>query len=396
MKNIINIILAITIICISCSKSQIGQTRSIGINSPWNDSSNLHPKNAPLNALLEKYKKKGLPGISLLVSDTKGTWIGGAVKADIENNIDFVPGTISKAASITKLFMGTLVFKLMEDSINSGIGYRALDKKISDWLPSRITNKLANGNMITLGQCLKHETGIPDIIEEDPFYLAVLNTPNKKWTQEELLSFIYDKPALFSPGDTAIYSNTNTILVTMVLEAQAGKKHSDLLKQYILNPLGLTQTFYQPHDLLPNSVAQGYYDLYNNNSLVNVSNLVTGSGNGYGGLYSNLFDLYKFADALLVKQTLLKPSSWSLMQTYGMEDEDNRYGYGIQKSYLVRGINYGIGHKGRDLGYTANLFYYPNRGVLNIFFINYGTDGDSQLKDVFREFSNELLDITLN
>ena len=396
MKHIINYILIICILCISCSKPQIGPTRSIGINAPWNDTSNLHPKNTALKALLEKYKKKGLPGISLLVRDSKGTWIGAAGKADIENNIDFVPGTISKAASITKLFMGTLVFKLMEDSVNTGIGYKDLNKKINAWLPSRITNKLPNGNLITLGQCMKHETGIPDVIDQDPFYLAVLNNPNKKWTQEELLEFIYDKTPLFSPGDTAIYSNTNTVLVTMVIEAQTGKKHSGLLKQYIIDPLGLKQTLYQPHDDLPNSVAQGYFDLYNNNTIVNVSNLVSGSGNGYGGIYSNLFDLYKFADALILKQTLLKPSSWSLMQTYGKEDEDNRYGYGIQKSYLSRGINYGIGHKGRDLGYTANLFYYPNKGVLNIFFINYGTDADSKLKDVFKEFSNELLDITLN
>jgi len=394
MRIILNFLL-IGSILLSCSKPQITQTRSIGANPPWNDTSNLHPKNTAFTTLLEKYKKKGLPGISLLVRDSKGTWIGAAGKADIGNNIDFVPGTISKAASITKLFMGTLVFKLMEDSVNTGIGYRDLNKKVSDWLPSQITDRLANGNVITLGQCMKHETGIPDLIEEDPFYLAVLNNPSKKWQAEELLDFIYDKSALFRPGDTAIYSNTNTILVTMVMEAQTGKKHSDLLKQYILNPLGLTQTFYQPHDQLPNSVAQGYFDLYNNNTIVNVSNFVTGSGNGYGGIYSNLFDLYKFADALMVKQTLLKQSSWAIMQSYGKEDEDNLYGYGIQKSYLTRGINYGIGHKGRDLGYTANLFYYPNKGVLNIFFINYGTDADSGLKDVFREFSNELLDITL-
>jgi len=395
MRTILSYLLVVSIFA-SCSKSQVGETRTIGVNSPWADTSNLHPKNAAFKALLEKYKKKGLPGISLLVRDNNGTWIGATGKADIGNNIDFVPGTISKAASITKLFMGTLVFKLMEDSVNTGMGYRELNKKISGWLPSRITNRLANGNAITLGQCMKHETGIPDIIEEDPFYLAVLNYPNKKWGPEELLEFIYDKPALFLPGDTAIYSNTNTILVTMVIEAQTGKKHADLLKQYILNPIGLMQTFYQPHDVLPNSVAQGYYDLYNNNTIVNVSNLVTGSGNGYGGIYSNLFDLYKFADALILKQTLLKSSSWSLMQTYGKEDEDNLYGYGIQKSYLTRGVNYGIGHKGRDLGYTANLFFYPNKGVLNIFFINYGTDADSDLKDVFREFSNELLDLTLN
>ncbi|HWC52487.1 MAG TPA: hypothetical protein VG676_02800, partial [Chitinophagaceae bacterium] len=87
----------------ACRKAQIVQTRSIGEDVPWNDSSSLHPKNAALQALLEKYQKKGLPGISLLVNDANGTWVGAAGKADIANNIDFVPGTISKAASITKL-----------------------------------------------------------------------------------------------------------------------------------------------------------------------------------------------------------------------------------------------------------------------------------------------------
>lgn len=395
MKKIVWSILLTGIINSSCRKSQIVQTRLIGETGPWTDTSNIHPKNATFKALLDKYKKKGLPGISLLVKDSKGTWIGATGKADIANKIDFVPATVSKAASITKLFVGTLVFKLMEDSINTGMGYSALNKKISKWLPPKIIKKLANGSNITLGQCMKHETGIPDLIKEDRFYLAVLNNPTKKWQPEELLEFIYNKPALFAPGDTAVYSNTNTILVTMIIEAQTGKKHEDLLRQYILNPLGMTHTYYQPHDALPNSVAQGYFDLYNNHSIVNVSNIVTGSGNGYGGIYSNLFDLYKFADALFIKLTLLKPSSMAIMLTFGKQDDTNLYGYGVQKSFLTRGIDAGIGHKGRDLGYTANLFYFSNKGVLHIFFINYGTDAESDLKDVFREFQEELVTLTL-
>nr|MBP7108535.1 beta-lactamase family protein [Chitinophagaceae bacterium] len=240
-----------------------------------------------------------------------------------------------------------------------------------------------------------HETGIPDLIEEDRFYLAVLNNPNKKWTQEELLEFIYNKPALFAPGDTAVYSNTNTTLITLVLEKQTGKKHADLLKQYITTPLGLRNTYYQPHDKLPPSVAQGYFDLYNNQTIVNVSNLVTGSGNGYGGIFSNLFDLFKFESALLVQRTFLKATSMTIMETYGKQDDTNLYGYGIQKSYM-NGTDFGIGHKGRDLGYTANLFFFPTKGVTHIFFINYGTDADSELKQTFREFVDELISLTLN
>ncbi|MEO6611137.1 MAG: serine hydrolase [Chitinophagaceae bacterium] len=386
----------VVFIAASCRKPQILDTRSIGEPVPWTDSSSTHPKNAQLRALLEKYRKKGLPGISLLVNDSHGTWVGATGKADIEHSIAFVPGTVSKAASITKLFISTLLFRLMEDSIHTGIGYNAITTKISHWLPARVINKLPNGALVTLGQCMNHETGIPDLIEQDPFYLAVLNNPNKKWEPEELLEFIYNKTPLFAPSDTAIYSNTNTILIKMVIDAATGKSHAALLKQYILEPLGLQHTYYQPYDELPNSTAQGYFDLYNNQTIVNVSNLVTGSGNGYGGLYSNIFDLFTFGNALFAQQTLLLPSSMARMQVYGKQDDTNFYGYGIQKSFLDQGIDYGIGHKGRDLGYTANLFYFPNTGVTHIFFINYGTDAESKLKPVFREFQQELVTLTLH
>ena len=216
-------------------------------------------------------------------------------------------------------------------------------------------------------QLMKHETGIPDLIEDDDFYLAVLNNPNKKWNQEELLQFVYGQNPLFAPGDTAIYSNTNTILVTMVMESATGRKHADLLHEKIIQPLQLTNTYYQPHDELPNSMAQGYFDLYNNNTMVNVSNLVTGSGNGYGGIYSNIFDLYTFIDAVLVKKTFLTAHSLSIMETYGKSDGSNRYGYGIMKKFIERGNDAGIGHSGRDLGYTCNLFYFPSKNVTHIF-----------------------------
>jgi len=394
MKNYL-LFICVAVVSFSCKKAQVQPTHLSNIEVPWSDSSTLHPKNAAFSALLKKYHDKGLPGISLLVNDANGTWVGSIGKADIEKNIAFTVGQVSKVASITKLFMGTLVFKLIEDSANTGLGYNALDTKINTWLPSSVINKVPNGNKITLGDCLKHETGVPDVIEQDAFYLAVLNDPNKIWKPEELLEFIYNKPPVFSPRDTAIYSNTNTVLVIMVIEAATHRNHSDLLKQYILNPLHLTHTYYQPHDVLPNTVAQGYFDLYNNNTIVNVSNLVTGSGNGYGGIYSNVFDLFTFESALFIHQTLLSPKSFAIMQTYGKKDDTNYYGYGLQKSYIQPNGDYGIGHKGRDLGYSANLFYFPHNGVTHIFFVNYGTDANSGLKDVFGSFVDELVALTL-
>jgi D-alanyl-D-alanine carboxypeptidase len=370
MKNLI-IILLFSGLIISCKKALIEPSENTAPPIPWADSSSKHPKDIQFKELLEKYRVRGLPGISLLVNDINGTWVGSTGKADIENNISFMPGTVSKAASITKLLVGTLVFKLIEDSVNTGWSYNFLNTKINKWLPQKLTDKLANGNIITLGQCMKHETGVPDIIDQDEFYLAVLNNPNKVWHPEEILEFVYDKPAVFYPSDTAIYSNTNTTLVAMVIEAATGKKHSDLLRQYVIKPLNMINTFYHTHDELPSYIAQGYFDLYNNNTIVNVSNLITGSGNGYGGIYSNVFDLYKFIDALLIKRILLTTKSLNLMQTWGKPDDPNQYGYGIMKKFISRGIDAGIGHSGRDLGYTANLFYFPNKQVIHVFFINY-------------------------
>ena len=84
------------------------------------------------------------------------------------------------------------------------------------------------------------------------------------------------------------------------------------------------------------------------------------------------------------------------MQSYGKTDGNNRYGYGLMQKYIERGANSGIGHAGRDVGYTCNLFYFPAKNVTHIFFINYGTDGNSKLREKFYQFQEELLDITLN
>ena len=69
------------------------------------------------------------------------------------------------------------------------------------------------------------------------------------------------------------------------------------------------------------------------------------------------------------------------MKTWGKKsDPPNNYGYGIMKKFIERGENAGIGHSGRDLGYTANMFYFPNKNVSHIFLVNYGSDGDSRLR----------------
>ena len=53
---------------------------------------------------------------------------------------------------------------------------------------------------------------------------------------------------------------------------------------------------------------------------------------------------------------------------------------------------YGLGHTGRDLGYSADLFYFPEIKTRMAFFVNYGTNGTTALKSVFEDFESDLVD----
>jgi len=373
----------------SCKEAEVGKTTdcSYGVNS------NLaHPKAAAMQAIIDKYIKKGLPGISLMVTNKDGSWVGVGGYSSLEDKVKYKPCHVAKVASITKFMVGTLVFKLMEDSVNSGLSYLDLDKPIRTWLNNDVLKKIENGMDATLRQCMNHSSGIYDIIIDSDFYLGVLNDPNKHWTQEELLKFVYNKPANFKNGDTALYSNTNTLLVSMVIEAATDRPHGDLMREKLWNPLGMTETYYQGRENLPDYLTQGYYDLYNNKQLTNVSNIIPGSGNGYGGVFSNVYDLQKFIEGVLVKKTVLSDKSLSYMLVFGPPDEVNNYGLGIMKKFNDRGLNFGLGHSGRDLGYSADLFYFPEKQYFTNFFVNYGTDSDSFLKQTFKDFEIEVMD----
>lgn len=389
MKQLNSIIILLVVVFFShCKKEEIVPTTSI--ECVYADSSTSHPKHAVYNELLERYRKKGLPGISILINDSNGTWIGSSGFADIDKGIKFSPCHISKVASITKLLVGSMVLKLQEQ------GKININDPISKYIDDDILKKIKNSDGKTIKQLMNHTTGIFDVITAPAFYLAIINNPNKTWSFEELLQFVYNKDGEeLSSQYPANYSNTNTLLLAMCVEKATGEKHDKLLRDLILTPLGMSNTYYQGREQIPNDAAQGYFDLHSNGTIVNVSNYITGSGNGFGGIYSNVFDLFKFMEALFAKKTLLSQASLDLMTEFNREDDDYYCGVSTVKKFTHK-TTYGIGHTGRDLGYNANSFYFPERGYTIIFFVNYGTNGNSSLKQTFFDFESELTDVVLN
>lgn len=386
MKSIIYF-LFVSLAFYSCSKEEI--VSSTEINCAFSYNSSAHPKNTELQNLLDDYVRIGVPGISVLIQDSSGVWVGSAGYADIAQGIKFSPCHISKAASITKFMVGTLTMKLQEE------GYLDLDDPISNYIDQDILDKIENAEGKTIRQLMNHTTGIFDVITSNAFYLAVINYPNKRWSQDDLLPFVFagDGVILDNPY-AASYSNSNTLLLSMCIEKATGRSHAELLHDKILDPLGMDNTFYQGREEVPSSAAQGYFDLHNNGTIVNVSNFITGSGNGYGGIFSNVFDLDKFITAVLIDKTIVSQASLDEMLVFVQEDEDYFTGCGIVKKFTQK-PTYGWGHTGRDLGYIADLFYFPEKGYKMIFFINYGTNGESSLKEVVLQFESDLVDVLL-
>lgn len=350
-----------------------------------------HTKAARFQSVIDKFTVQGLPGIALLVRDSNGTWAGASGMADIDKGIRMQPCHISKVASITKIFMAALAFKLSEE------GKLNIDAPINSYLSAAQLKNIANADRVTVRQLLTHNSGIYDVIDDNSFYLDVLNNPPKHRTQMDILEFVRGKNAVFEPGAGPEYSNTNTLLLSMIIDKTGGKPHWDLLHEKIIDKLQLPDTYYFYHDALPEGkVAQGYYDLYNNGTIENLSSYNTGSGNGYTGLYSNVFDLLRFIDALLIQKTLVNENSLSQMLDFNPKSEegsDRLLGAGTMKDFIGRPNNeYSYGHRGRDLAYSADLNYFPESKQVMVLIVNYGTDGDSKLRPAFYELRKEVVD----
>jgi D-alanyl-D-alanine carboxypeptidase len=344
--------------------------------------------------LLNTYTKKGLPGISLIIRDQHGVWIGSSGYADLDKKIPMKPCVVSKVASITKMLVGTLTMKMWQE------GRIDLDQKAADFIDKDIVDNIVNLDKVTIRQLMNHTSGIPSPTAQNSFYLAVLNNPDKRWSAKEIIRYSYKVPEDKCCGaDRASYSDGNTLLLSLVLDKILGYHHSQALKQEVLDALGMQQTYYFPNQELPPNTARGYFDLYNNGTITDVTNINTGSGNGYGGTYSTVFDIYNYLEKVWRKGELLTEPARNEMKRFVAEEIGTDHpvdtlflGQGLMKrfTYIKEG-SYGIGHTGRDLGYNATGFYFPKEDVTMMLIVNYGTNGNSNLKPVFLAFQDELL-----
>src|SRR5688572_20988398 len=167
---------------------------------------------AELEAFIADIAPADGPAVSARITIGDETWAAAGGLANIETGTPATPEDRYRIASISKPWLAVIVMKLAEEGVLS------LDDPVINWLPDDLIGQVASADQVTIVQLLTITGGIPDYVGDDLFN-AILQDSTYQWRAEDALPFIYGVPASFAPGEGFEYSNTNYVLLQMIVEA---------------------------------------------------------------------------------------------------------------------------------------------------------------------------------
>jgi D-alanyl-D-alanine carboxypeptidase len=208
-----------------------------------------------------------------------------------------------RLGGLTKTFTATVVLQLV------GEGTLALDDTLEHWMPGAISN----GEEISLRRLLDHTSGIYDYAK-DPTVLApyLQGDFTRVFDPAEGVRVADEHGPLFPPGTDLAYSNTNTILLAMIVEAATGRQFASELNDRIFQPLNLGHTSYPTTSDIDEPFIHGY--LQGPQPLIDITPLSPTLLGAAGGMISSAKDVARFYRALLQGE-LLEPEELAAMQT---------------------------------------------------------------------------------
>ncbi|MEE4294911.1 MAG: serine hydrolase domain-containing protein [Xanthomonadales bacterium] len=156
------------------------------------------------------------------------------------------PHSLFKIASIGKLYEAVSIAKLVHD------GRLSLDKTLIDYFPE-LEGRIQYADSITLKMMVQHRSGIPSFTEHPGFWSTEFQN------DDEVLELALDLPALFEPGEDYHYSNTNYFLISRLIERVSGDSEQQFIRERILEPLELENTFGSIHEVNLDDLMSGYY-----------------------------------------------------------------------------------------------------------------------------------------
>lgn len=166
---------------------------------------------------------------------------------DRKSKIPADPNSLFKIASISKLYTAVSITKLVKDKRLS------LNETLADYFPELI-GSIENAEKITLKMMVQHRSGIPNFTNNPAFW------ENEQENSKKALEFALNLPASFEPDKGYEYSNTNYLLLRQIIDKVLGYSHRQYIKEKILVPLKLNNTFFSLSELDNlDDVMSGYY-----------------------------------------------------------------------------------------------------------------------------------------
>ena len=305
-------------------------------------------------AVTEALQTTGAPSASIAV--VKGgqlVYTRAYGLANVENKAEATPGMRYSIGSISKQFAASAILLLAEE------GRLSLDDKVGKFLPG-----LTRGGDVSLRQLLSMTAGYQDYWPQDYVMPGML----KPVTPEEIVNRWARIPLDFEPGTAWQYSNTNYVIIGLVVQKAAGQPLFDFLQQRIFGTLGMTSIQNIDEAALGPADASRY------------TRMASGpvrpapkEGRGWifaaGELAMTASDLAKW-DISLIKRTVLKPESYRALETETLLVNGAGTGYGLGVSVRLQGGHRILSHGGEVSGFTAQNVVYPDDGLAVVVLTN--------------------------
>jgi len=318
-----------------------------------------------LQRKLDEWHKAGsFPGATLGVVLANGESFGLAVGfSDREKKTPMKPNDRMLAGSVGKTFAAATALQLIKE------GKIALDDRVEKYLGSeKWFSRLPNAKEITVRQLMNHTSGLVRYEFKEQFTKDLTANPEKVWKPAELVAYLLDEKAPFAAGQGWDYSDTNYIVLGMIIEKVTGKNFYDEATRRLLKPLKLTDTIPQDGPKLK-GVVQGYAGPNNpfggtDAMIVNGKFAINPQFEWTGGGYaSTAQDLARWAKMIYEGKAFAPELLPQVLDGVAapMLGRETKYGLGVIIRKTVAGTTYG--HSGFFPGYMTDMMYFPEHKV---------------------------------
>ena len=198
-----------------------------------------------LNALVSG--SDGPPGVIAVVKIGATQTVYRAGTGQVGQLAPLEPTDHIRLASVSKAYSGAVALSLVADHVLS------LSDTVGKWLPSLP----GEWHGVTLTELLQHTSGIQDFSGTTTFVDELLKDPQNPPPPETLLSFA-SPDLMFTPGTEYHYSNSDNIIVALMIQAATGQSYESELQSRVLGPLGLSQTSLPQGSAIPSPFISGY------------------------------------------------------------------------------------------------------------------------------------------